>query len=430
MMVLWAVLILTLALSALFSGTEIAFLSSNKLKLELDRKKGIIAARMIAGISETPSRFIATLLVGNNVVLVVFGLAMSDLLDPLQGPYGTIWQNLLGNQVESASLVLTLQTFISTLTILFFGEFLPKVLFRINPNNALYLASYLIYPIYFLLWGPTRIFILSTDWILRKIFKVRGDSEAYHFSDTDLHEYIRDYQAHQTREEEDITQEVQMFQNVMEFRNVKLRECMVPRTEIVAVEEGDSVDELRAKLIETRHSRVLVYRESIDNIIGYVHSFDLFKEPLSIRDLTRPVLIVPETMLASRLLSMFTAMHRSVAIVVDEFGGTSGMITPEDVLEEIFGEIRDEFDTDDLTEKQIGDKEYLFSARLEIDYLNDKYSLGLPVSEDYETLAGLILHHHEHIPAVNEEIIIPNFSFRIVQAEATRIEQVMLSIIE
>lgn len=416
----WLIIVVTLLLSAFFSGMEIAFVTSNKLRIELDKSKGIFPANLISGFIHTPSRFIGAMLFGNNVALVIYGMAMAGLLKPL----------LLANlppAYNSDLTVLILQTIISTLIILFLAEFLPKVLFRLSPNNLLNFFALPAFLFYYIFYPFNLLFIWISEFLLKQVFGIKFNLERYVFSPIDLDEYIRD-SATGKYDTNDEDQEIQMFQNAIDFRTAKVRECMVPRTEISALSETESISALRNEFTETGHSKILIFRNSIDNIIGYAHSFDLFSNPASISSIIRPVLIVPETILAHKVLSMFISEHKSVAIIMDEFGGTSGMATLEDLIEEIFGEIDDEFDTGALAEIKKNEKEFIFAGRLEIDYLNGKYGLMLPEAEDYETLAGLIIHYHESIPSTNDIIIVPPFTFTILDASETRIEKVMLHI--
>ena len=416
----WTIVIITLILSGFFSGIEIAFVSSNRLKIELDKSKGFYNARIIASFATKPSKFIGALLLGNNIALVLYGIAMTNILTP--------WFNKVYiNPFNTEFFILISQTIIATLIILVTAEFLPKVLFRIRPNAVLKFFAVPVKFIYFLLYPFVFIFIGFSEFVLRKLFRVVFDKEDYSFSPIDLGDYVKEFTQGENDESE-ISQEIQIFQNAIDFQNIKLRECMSPRTEIIALDEGDQIDQLRSKFIESGHSKILIYRENIDNIIGYTHSYDMFKKPESINEILRSIIIVPETMLANKVLSMMLAENKSVAVVVDEFGGTSGMITMEDIIEEIFGEIEDEHDVDDLFEKQVKEDEFMFSGRLEIDYLNEKYNLSIPTSDDYETLAGYIIHHYESIPQLNESMKIDNFNFKIVQAEQNRIELVNLKI--
>lgn len=418
----WIIVIITLILSAFFSGMEIAFSSSNKLKIELDRGKGVISGKILSGFSKTPSRFIGALLIGNNISLVIYGIVMVKILEPYLS-------NLLPRELASESLFLIIQTIISTLLILLTAEFIPKMLFRINPNNILNFFAIPAQIIYYILYPVVFIFIGFSEFILKKFFRVKFTNENKAFSPIDLDNYLKE-SSHNIKPEKEVNQEIQMFQNVIDFGKIKLRECLIPRTEIIAVDENDHIDVAKQLFIDHGLSKILVYRESIDNIIGYIHSYDMFQNPQNISSILKPIIIVPETMLANDVLGMFIKQSRSIALVVDEFGGTSGMVTMEDIIEEIFGEITDEHDVEDLIEKQINEKEYILSARLEIDYLNEKYDLGLPESEDYETLAGLIIHYHKSIPSQSDEIIIKNFIFRILQASKMKIEKISLKIRE
>ena len=413
-----AIIIITLILSAFFSGMEIAFVSSNNLKIEIDKGRGLLSARIIAFFNQNPPRFIGALLLGNNIALVIYGIATARLLEPL------LMQSL-PPALDSDWIILLLQTIIATLVILFTAEFMPKALFRIKPNYILNLFALPVF-IFYILFYPFIIFFIGLgEIIIRVFFRIRARGEKYVFSTVDLDHYVREFSREIPREGE-MQQEIQMFQNAIDFRNIKLRECMVPRTEIAALEENDEVQELRRLFIETGYSKILIYRESIDNIVGYVHTSDLFKNPGDIKSITRSINVVPETMLANNVLSTFIREHKSVALVVDEFGGTSGVVTMEDIIEEIFGEIEDEFDDEALIERKTNDGGFILSGRLEIDYLNEKHNLELPESDDYETLAGLIIHHHESIPDQREEIRIGQFTFTILQASETRIDLVHL----
>ncbi|MCP4550651.1 MAG: HlyC/CorC family transporter [Bacteroidetes bacterium] len=412
------VVIITLILSAFFSGIEIAFISSNRLKVELDKSRGLLTARIISSFTNKPSKFIGALLLGNNLALVLYGIAMSRILSP--------WLlSIFSIPLQSEFFILFTQTIIATIIILVIAEFLPKVLFRIRPNSILNFFAVPIQVAYFLLYPFVFIFVGFSEVILKKLFRVNFKTEDYSFSPVDLGDYVKEF-TKGNHDKSEIQQEIQIFQNAIDFQSIKLRECMIPRTEIAALEESDSLDQLRHRFIETGHSKILIYRENIDNIIGYTHSYDMFRKPIDIQSIVRSIIIVPETMLANKVLSMMVKNNKSVAVVVDEFGGTSGMITMEDIIEEIFGEIEDEHDIEDLIEKRISEDEFILSGRLEIDYLNQKYNLSIPTSEEFETLAGYIVHNYESIPLVNESIIIDTFSFKILKAEKTRIELVQL----
>lgn len=416
----WLIVIISLVFSAFFSGMEIAFITSNKLKIELDKNKGLFAAKILSEFFDNPSRLLGALLLGNNIALVVYGIAMAAILGPFI-------LSILPPGYSSEFIVLILQTLISTLLILITGEFIPKALFRINSNRVL---NFLAIPvkIYYWIFYPFIHFIVwISEFILEKIFRLKLIHQDYPFSPVDLDNYIKEF----SRDGKEITearQEIQMLQNAIDFRKVKLRECMIPRTDITAIEQTDSIENLTKCFIDSGHSKVLIYKESVDNIIGFVHSSDIFKKPADILSVTHTIPIIPETMLANNVLSMFINQAKSIAVVVDEFGGTSGVVTMEDIIEEIFGEIEDEFDVEEMVEKQINANEFIFSARLEIDYLNEKYKFNLPESDDYETLGGLIINVHESIPPVNEIIKINSYRFAIIQASESRIELVHLTV--
>ena len=415
------IILITLTLSAFFSGMEIAFVSSNNLKIELDKSKGLMSGRILSRFNQHPSRFIGALLLGNNIALVIYGIAMADWLEPLI-------TNLLPAYLGSEVFVLLIQTIIATLIILLTAEFLPKVLFRQNPNAILNFFAIPVFLFFYLFFPVIYIFTGLAGWLLKIVFGIKSLEQVYVFTTIDLSDYIKNFTVEATKDT-DVTQEIQMVQNALDFTNIKLRACMVPRPEISAVEDNESLDGLRKVFIETGFSKILIYSETIDNIIGYIHSSDLFKNPRDIKSIMRSVFYVPETMLANDVLSMFFRQHKSIAIVVDEFGGTAGIVTMEDIMEEIFGEIEDEYDEDEFTEKQISDHEFILSGRLEIDYLNEKYDLDFPQSDDYETIAGFIINNHESIPELREDISIGKFSFTILQASENRIEQVRLKII-
>lgn len=417
----WLIIIMLL-LSAFFSGMEIAFVSSNRLKQELDLKRKILPARILSIFYANPSRFIGALLLGNNIALVIYGIAMAKQLEP-------IIISLLPIQYHSEFIILLILTLISTIIILITAEFIPKILFRINPNSILKFFAFPVWLFYFIFYPIILLFIGVAEFILKKIFQLQLDNVNYQFSMIDLEEYVKDYKktAEQT---EEIDPELQMIQNAIEFKHVKLRECMVPRTEIKALDINEDIHTLQSLFTETGHSKIMIYKKTIDNLIGYVHSYDLFTKPKEIYNIIKKIDVYPETMNASDLLNGMIKKHKSVAIVLDEFGGTSGMVTLEDIIEEIFGEIEDEHDKEETIEKQISPKEFVFSTRLEVDYLNEKYNLNIEVSEEYETLAGFIIHHHESIPLVKEKIEIHPFLFTILKSRGNRIEEVKLEIFD
>ena len=397
-------------LSAFFSGMEIAFVSANKLKVELDKQSGKVYSKLLEGVLQSPARFIATMLVGNNIALVVYGVMMAKLLAPFIADYS-----------QSSFVVLLFQTIISTLIILVTAEFLPKVFFRINPNQFLKVFAFPLFLFYYLLWPIVRITIVLSKLGL-KIIGAPLEEEDAAFKKVDLEDYLK---SSVKSEQEDV--EVQMLQNALDFSNVKVRECMVPRTEIIAVELDQSIEELAKIFIETKLSKVLIYKGNIDRLIGYAHSLEIFKNPQSIRSILRPIPFVPESMLANELLETFSKERKAVAAVVDEFGGTSGIVTVEDVMEEIFGEIEDEHDKEVSVEEILSENNLRLSARLEVDYLNQKYELDLPVSEAYETLGGLLIDQFESIPNEGAQITIGKYSFTIEKASETHIEIILLT---
>jgi len=415
------IILITILLSAFFSGMEIAFVSANKLRLELDKQSNPFNSKILHLVTANPGNYIATMLIGNNAALVIYGIAFAALLEPA-----------LQTFIYSESLILFLQTLISTLVILVFAEFLPKTLFRIIPNALLKIFSFPL-AIFFILFYPlTKITIGITNSLMKGFFKTdvstQGDNLV--FSRIDLDEFVSERDNVSLEKKENVKTEVKLFKNALDFSKVKLRELMVPRTEIEMLDINSSINDLLQKFVETGYSRIIFYDENIDNIIGYVHSSVIFQNPDSIKPFITNVLIVPETMPANKLLSTFIKEHKSIAIVVDEFGGTSGMVTSEDILEEIFGEIEDEHDTTDIIERKISENEFVFSGRSEIDLLNEKYFLDLPETEDFETLAGYILFCHESIPKINSVIKIGVFHFKILKATNTKIELVKLTILE
>lgn len=397
---------------------EIAFVSSSRLKQELDLKRKILSAKILSGFYSNPSRFIGALLLGNNIALVVYGIAMAILLEPV------IVQNL-PPALNTEFMVLAIQTVISTLLILVTAEFLPKVIFRINPNTILQFFSIPVWIFYFLFYPVILLYIGIAEILLKRVFRIKLDNTSYQFGPVDLEDYVKDYQTPE-ESQETLNQEIQMVQNVIGFKNIKLRDCMVHRTDIQAVEIDQDVETLRKRFTETGHSKIMLYKDSIDNLTGYVHAYDMFRKPKEIRMISRPVEVYPGTMPARELLNVFIRSHKSVAIVVDEFGGTSGIVTMEDIIEEIFGEIEDEYDTETTVDVKVSDNEFIFSGRIEIDYLNEKYKLNLETSDEYETLAGYIIQYHESIPDENESIEIQPYKFTILKSSGNRIEEVKI----
>lgn len=416
----WLILLFMLLASAFFSGMEIAFVSANKLVIELDKKRGAIAGKILSFFSKNQANFIAAMLVGNNIALVVYGIVMAKILEPFLIEH-------LPEVLSGKMVILIIQTLLSTLLILFTAEYMPKSLFRINPNNTIKIFAVPALFFYVTLSPIVLIVMEISKFFGKYVFKMNLSNEAPAFRSIDLYHYLHESKPENT-EENEVEQEVQMFQRAIDMNKVKLRECMVPRTEIEVIEQGENIQTLKEKFVETGLSKILIYSESIDNIIGYVHSFDFFKNPKTIKEIERPILIVPETMPSNKLLNTFIAQKKNIAVVVDEFGGTSGIATLEDLVEEIFGEIRDEYDVDELIEIKDKQGRYILSARHKIDYLNEKYNLTLPESEDYETIGGLIIHYQESIPKLHDRIVIEGFSFKILEATRTKIQKVLLSI--
>jgi len=413
------IIILAIILSAFFSGMEIAFVASNKLRIELDRKQGVFGSGILRLFTNNPGQYIATMLVGNNVALVIYGLVFSNLLTPP-----------LSKLIDSDIIILLLNTVISATIILFIAEFFPKTIFIISPNFFLKFLSIPTLLFYFIFYPVSKFSLAASNLFLKLFFRIKPDDnkqENLVFSKVDLDHFVN--RSKQIIEEsEPDHHNIRIFQNALDFSNVKLRECMIPRTEIEAVECMTSVEELKDKFIETRFSRILVFQDSIDNIIGYFELTDIFKNPADILSSLRKLAIVPETMPANKLLKLFVDEKKNIALVVDEFGGTSGMVTIEDILEEIVGDIEDEHDVNELIEKAIGYNEYIFSGRIEIDYLNEKYHLNLPEEDDYETLAGMVMYYHGSIPRHNDVIRIGKMVIKILRSTTTRLELVNLKI--
>ena len=419
------IIVTCLLLSAFFSGMEIAYVSSNKIHIEIEKKQDGFLAKILSKITAKPSKFIATMLIGNNIALVIYGFFMGDLLMDW-------FHSLLPSNYPLVTYLLTdlsllSQTIVSTLLILFTAEFLPKVFFQIYSNTLLKVLAFPAYVFYVFFSWVSDFVIWISDVVLKKFFKTEGDQVQLAFTKVELGHYISE-QMESVEEHEDIDSEIQIFQNALEFSEVKAREVMVPRTEIIALELQDTVQHLSAVFTETGCSKILIYKETIDDILGYVHSFDLFKKPKNIGAMIMPIELVPETMLVKDILNVLIKKRKSIAVVVDEYGGTSGIMTVEDIVEELFGEIEDEHDTIDLIEEQKDDITFVFSSRLEVDYLNETYKLNLPEGENYETLGGLIVDHTEQIPMQNEVVSTEKFDFKILEASNTKIELVELTI--
>ena len=408
------IIISTILFSAFVSGMEIAFISSNRLKIEMDRSKGTLNGRILGSFYKNESHFIAMLLLANNVSLVIFGIYAANLLNPVIENWG----------VKSEGLILLLQTIISTLLVLITAEFTPKALVQINPNGFLRFASIPMLIMHWILYLPTQIVMFISNFFL-KLLKTSGDTTEKVFSKVDLEHYVQDLNG-RIKEEEDFGNEMQILQNALDFSSLKARDCMVPRIEIIAMDVEEDISVLQAAFVKHELSKILIYRNNIDNIIGYVHSFEMFKKPTSIKQILHSISFVPESISGEELLEMFTQQSSNVAIVVDEYGGTSGMITIEDVIEEIFGEIEDEHDSEDLLEVKISEKEYLFSGRVDIDYVNENYQFKLEESEQYETIAGLIINNLESIPEVGTKLALENYTIIIEQVSDRKIEVVRI----
>lgn len=416
-----SIIILCLILCAFFSGMEIAFISSNKIYLEIEKKQDNFISKTLTKLTEKPSKFIAAMLIGNNISLVVYGFFMGELL--------MRWINMLEFHFSDLS-SLFIQTVLSTLIVLITAEFLPKVFFQIYANFFIKFFAIPAYFFYWLFYFISSFFIWVSDFVLKRFFKTEGDQVQLYFSKVELGNYITE-QMSTVEEDDEVDSEIQIFQNALEFSGVKARDIMTPRTEIVAVELFDSVSELKALFIETGYSKILVYQNSLDDILGYVHSFDLFKKPRNIKSVIIPVEFVPETIYIKDVMSLLTKKRKSVAVVLDEYGGTSGIVTIEDIVEELFGEIEDEHDSDEeLVEKALEEDTYIFSTRLDVEYLNQTYKLNIPESDSYGTLGGFIVDHTKEIPQKGEVIVIGSYHFIIEEATNKKIELVKLTLKE
>ena len=420
------IIVLSLIFSAFFSGMEIAFISANKIHIEIEKKQEGFLAKVLTRLTKKPSKFIATMLIGNNIALVIYGLFMGELL--------MTWFS--GLKPENPFLIALLtdfslltQTIISTFVILITAEFLPKVLFQIYANSLLRILAIPAY-IFYLFFSLISEFIIGvSDFILKYVFRTPGDDVQLAFSKMELGDYITE-QMETVEEEDDVYSEIQIFQNALEFAAVKAREVMVPRTEIMAVELHETPKNLAKLFTETGFSKILIFKDTVDNVIGYVHSYELFKKPKTIKSILLPVEFVPETMLIQDILNVLIKKRKSIAVVLDEYGGTSGLMTVEDIVEELFGEIEDEHDSTDLREEQIDDTHFLFSARLEVDYLNENYKLNLNSSDEYETLGGMLVHKLGEIPEKESEISIDNFKFTIIEVSSTKIDLIALELLD
>jgi len=419
------IIVLSLLFSAFFSGMEIAFVSSNKIHIEIEKKQSGFLSHLLKKITAKPSKFIATMLIGNNIALVVYGLYMGDVLVDWFAQYLTTDSTLFYYLFNELSLLT--QTIISTLVILVTAEFLPKVFFQIYANSLLKLLALPAYTFYLLFSFFSSFVIWISDFVLKTFFKTKGDEVQLAFTKVELGNYISE-QMESVEADDEVDSEIIIFQNALEFSEIKAREAMIPRTELTAIEIHDSIKNLSTLFTQTGHSKIVVFKNSIDDILGYVHAFDLFKNPKSIKSMLMPVEFVPETMLAKDILNVLTKKRKSLAVVLDEYGGTSGILTVEDIVEELFGEIEDEHDSVALIEEQLDECSFLFSARLEVDYLNETYKLQLPEHENYETLGGLIVHFTQEIPEQNQKINIENFQFTIQEVSNTKIELIALKV--
>lgn len=419
------IIISCLLLSAFFSGMEIAFVSANKVHIELQKNQTDIIASVLKTLTKKPSKFIATMLVGNNIALVVYGFFMGDLIMNWFISMQPVQNEFLSYFITDASLFT--QTLISTLVILFTAEFLPKVFFQIYANVLLKVFSIPAFIFYYLFSFISGFVIWISDFILKKVFKMEGDKVQLNFSKVELGDYISE-QMETVGSKEDIDSEIQIFRNALQFSEVKAREVMIPRNEIVAIDISEDTKNLTEIFTRTGLSKLLVYKESNDDIVGYIHSFEMFRQPQDIQSILMPVVFVPETMLVKEILNVLIKKRKSIAVVVDEYGGTSGMMTVEDIVEELFGEIEDEHDSVILVEEIIRENAYKFSARLDVDYINEKYDINLPENENYETLGGMIVNTTEEIPEVGEDVIIGQFKIKILEASNKKIDLVSIKV--
>lgn len=412
-------LLITMAFSAFFSGMEIAFVSVDKLRFEMDRKGGV-SSRILSLFFRNPNDFISTMLVGNNIALVIYGILMAQI----------IGDNLLTGWITNHFVMVLVQTVISTLIILVTGEFLPKTLFKINPNLALNVCAVPLFICYVVLY-PISKFSSGVSYLFLRLFgmKVNKEASAKAFGKVDL-DYFVQSSIDNAESEETLDTEVKIFQNALDFSAVKIRDCIVPRTEVVAVALDTSLEELKGRFVESGISKIIVYDGNIDNVVGYIHSSEMFRSPKDWCDHVKEVPIVPETMAAHKLMKLFMQQKKTIAVVVDEFGGTSGIVSLEDLVEEIFGDIEDEHDNTSYICKQIGEHEYVLSARLEIEKVNETFNLELPESDDYLTVGGLILNQYQSFPKLHELVSVGKYQFKIIKVTATKIELVRLKVME
>jgi CBS domain containing-hemolysin-like protein len=412
----YLLVLISLLFSAFFSGMELAYLASNRLKIEVQIKQKTFQGKILSILYKKDSTMIAMLLLGNNIALVVYGISAANILNPVISEWG----------ITNDASVLILQTLLSTLLVLVTAEFLPKAIVQINPNNFLNIGSLILLIIFWILFLPTQVILLLSNLIL-KLFGIQNQNSDKVFSKVDLEHYVDDLSS-RIKAEQEFSNEMLILRNALDFSNVKARDCMVPRTEIIAVEIDEELEVVQKIFISKGLSKIIVFRDSIDNIIGYVHSYDLFTRPKTIKQVLKPISFVPTVITGKELMEKFTKQAGSLAVVTDEYGGTAGIITLEDVIEEIFGEIEDEHDNEDWMEERINDKEFLFSARVDIDYLIETYNLDLEESNEYETLAGLMIFHLEKIPEPNTTLRIGNYKFIIEEVSDRKIEKVRLII--
>ena len=412
-------LLITMAFSAFFSGMEIAFVSVDKLRFEMERKSGVTSG-IISYFLRNPNNFISTMLVGNNIALVIYGILMAQIIEV----------NLLAGIISNHFVMVLVQTVISTLIILVTGEFLPKTLFKINPNLMLRVCAIPLFICYVILF-PVSKFASGLSYLFLRIsgMKVNKEASAKAFGKVDLDYFIQS-SIENAESEEELDAEVKIFQNALDFSNIKIRDCIVPRTEVVAVDLTTTLEELKCLFVESGISKIIVYDGNIDNVVGYIHSSEMFRNPVDWRNNVKEVPIVPETMSAHKLMKLFMQQKKTIAVVVDEFGGTAGIVSLEDLVEEIFGDIEDEHDNTSYVCKQLGEREYVLSARLEIEKVNETFGLGLPESDDYLTVGGLILNRYQSFPKLHEVIEVDNYQFKIIKVTATKIELVRLKVIE
>ena len=412
------ILAVMLLLSAFFSGSEMAFLASNKLLIEIGRQKHPRVTSIIDIFNSNPSLLIATILVGNNVTMVIYGLVFSDTVGPV-----------LSNYISSPTLTLLAQTIISTIIIIVTAEFLPKSLIQINPSTMLYVVAVPLFFFYIIFYPLSVVMQKATSFVIKYILRTKSEEQPQSLlpGRVDFDNLVS-MQAEKHPDDSEVGLEAKLMRNALDFSKIKVRDCYIPRTDMVAININESVDHLHKKFVSSGYSKILVFNGSIDNIVGYVHVSEMFKGSKSIRSMMSPIAVVPETMRANLLLKQFTSQHKSIAIVVDEFGGTSGLITLEDVLEEIFGEINDEHDDDDLIDERLDDETYVFSGRMEVDDINEKYGVHLPTSDDYDTLAGLILSETQSIPREGDVVEVDRFEFKVLQAGHTTVDKIQMRV--